>query len=83
MLGHAGGIDEILIVAIGMALLVVPKIVRDRRERARAAEPDHGPCLYCGTTLEAGVERCPGCGFRARRGGTEAPATAGSSARGR
>jgi hypothetical protein len=68
VLAHAGGWDEILIAVGAVLLLVVPRIVRGARDRARTAEPATGPCLYCGRPLGPEVERCPGCGFRARRG---------------
>ncbi|MGH2723380.1 MAG: hypothetical protein ACRDI0_03795 [Actinomycetota bacterium] len=91
LVAHAGGWDELLVIVGAVLILVVPKIVRDRRARADAAEPERGPCLYCGRPLGPGVDRCPGCGFRARRvrGGEglgaprERVATAGTSGGGR
>ena len=90
MIAHAGGWDELLIIVGAVLLLVVPRIIRDRRARIAASEPDRGPCLYCGEVLGRGVDRCPRGGFRARRarGGEgllveRSPATAGASAGGR
>jgi hypothetical protein len=64
MVGHAGGLDEIILVAGAVVLFVMYRSGRARRGRT---EPIEGPCLYCGHPLPAGVERCPECGFRARR----------------
>ena len=67
LLAHAGGVDEIV---LGIAVVMLFLLYRSSEARRRAAEPEEGPCLYCGTHLGRGVERCPECGFRARRGVT-------------
>ncbi|MDQ4005419.1 MAG: hypothetical protein M3135_03840 [Actinomycetota bacterium] len=65
MIAHAGGIDEIVL-AVGVVLLFL--LFRSSRAEQHRGEPEEGPCLYCGHPLGPGVERCPECGFRARRG---------------
>jgi hypothetical protein len=71
LVAHAG--EEILIVlALGWIVYLLIKGMRSGRGEAPAA----GPCLYCGTMLPKDVGRCPTCGFRARRGATQASETA-------
>jgi hypothetical protein len=65
VIAHAGGIDEIIL-AVGVVLLFL--LFRSSRAERGANEPEEGPCLYCGTFLGPGIERCPECGFRALRG---------------
>jgi hypothetical protein len=72
VLAHAGGWDELL---LGAAAVILLLMLRPRR-RVDGNEPADGPCLYCGLDLPAGFERCPRCGFRARR----APATGSPTA---
>jgi predicted amidophosphoribosyltransferase len=74
-LAHAGGWDELL---LGAAAVILLLMIRPRR-RADGDEPAEGPCLYCGRHLPPGTERCPRCGFRARR----APATESPTGEGR
>ena len=64
MIAHAGGFDEIIL-GVGVVLLFL--MYRSSRAERSANEPEEGPCLYCGHQLGAGVDRCPECGFRARR----------------
>jgi hypothetical protein len=70
MLGHAGGVDEII---LGIGVVMLYLLYRSSRSERRENEPEEGPCLYCGRELGPGVERCPECGFRARRGLTPSP----------
>ena len=65
MLAHAGGIDEII---LGVGLVMLYLLFRSSRAERAANEPAEGPCLYCGRHLAPDLERCPECGFRARRG---------------
>ena len=73
VLAHAGGFDEIVL-GVGVVLLFL--MYRSSKAERDANEPEEGPCLYCGTHLGPGVERCPECGFRARRGGVRSSASA-------
>jgi hypothetical protein len=70
VLAHAGGIDEIIL-AVGLVMLFL--LYRSSKAQRAATEPEEGPCLYCGHHLGPGVERCPECGFLARRGVTSSP----------
>ena len=65
ILAHAGGLDEILLAAAAVALIILL-----RRPRGTERTPREGPCLYCGRDLRAEDARCPSCGFRARPGPT-------------
>ena len=65
VLAHAGGLDEIIL-AVGVVMLYL--LFRSSRAERAANEPVEGPCLYCGHHLGPAAERCPECGFRARRG---------------
>jgi hypothetical protein len=78
VIAHAGGIDEIIL-AVGVVLLFL--LFRSSRAEQQANEPDEGSCLYCGRSLGPGVERCPECGFRARRGRAEARSSASDAER--
>lgn len=73
MLAHAGGVDEIIL-GVGVVMLYV--LYRSSRAERLANEPEEGPCLYCGHSIERGVSRCPECGFRARRGARSSPSAA-------
>ena len=73
VLAHAGGIDEII---LGVGLVMLFLLFRSSRAKRAATEPAEGPCLYCGSHLGPGVERCPECGFLARRGVTSSPTDA-------
>ncbi len=70
MLAHAGGVDEII---LGVGLVMLYLLFRSSRAERAGNEPADGPCLYCGRHLGPEVERCPECGFRARRGATPLP----------
>ena len=70
VLAHAGGIDEII---LGVGLVMLFLLFRSSRAKRAATEPEQGPCLYCGSHLGQGVERCPECGFLARRDVTSSP----------
>jgi hypothetical protein len=61
MIAHAGGLDEILIAAAVVAVLLLLRKPRGSTEDG----PREGPCLYCGAPLRAGDTRCASCGFRA------------------
>jgi hypothetical protein len=76
VLAHAGGVDEIIL-AIGLVMLFL--LFRSSRAKRAAAEPEEGPCLYCGRHLGPAVERCPECGFGARRGPARINASGDSS----
>lgn len=65
VLAHAGGLDEII---LGGGLVMLYLLFRSSRAERGGNEPTEGPCLYCGHQLGPEVQRCPGCGFRARRG---------------
>jgi hypothetical protein len=68
LVAHQGGWDELLIAAGAILLVVLPRMVLERRRTRLATEPETGPCAYCSTTLGPELRRCPTCGFRARRG---------------
>jgi hypothetical protein len=63
IVAHAGE-EFLLLVAAGWIVYLLIKGMRGGRSEA----PSAGPCLYCGTMLTREVDRCPTCGFRARRG---------------
>jgi hypothetical protein len=73
MIAHAGGVDEIIL-ALGVVLLFL--LFRSARAENDMDAPAEGPCLYCGRQLGPELERCPECGFRARRGRVTSSATA-------
>ena len=63
IVAHAGE-EFLLVVAAGWIVYLLFRGMRGERLDG----PSDGPCLYCGTELTDEVERCPTCGFRARRG---------------
>ena len=67
MVAHASGLDDVLIaVAIVGAYLVYAGSRKGRGGRRQRFDP--GKCLYCGSPLGTGPNRCPECGFRASKG---------------
>lgn len=66
LVAHAG--EEVLYLFIPALIVLAVHAARDRRSRRVGSDEQTGPCLYCGTELRRGVERCTTCGFRARRG---------------
>jgi hypothetical protein len=73
VLAHGSGVDDII---LGVGVVMLYLLYRSSRAERLANEPDQGPCLYCGHHLDAGVTRCPECGFRARRAATSSPSDA-------
>ena len=74
MLAHAGGWDELLIAVGAVLVVVLPRVIMERRRRSREAAPTDGPCLYCGAALEPGAARCATCGFKTHRANSAADA---------
>jgi hypothetical protein len=66
MLAHAG--EELLFVMLPVLVFLTIYLIRTRRETRQGPSPTGGPCLYCGTYVPGRLDRCPECGFRARRG---------------
>ena len=74
VLAHASGVDEIIL-AVGLVMLFL--LYRSSQAKLAEQEPEEGPCLYCGHHLGPAVDRCPECGFRARRGVTRSASDEG------
>jgi len=62
---HQGGWDE-LWVPLGLLVLIIGLAVRSLRRRGRSGpgSSKDAYCLYCGSELAEGAERCERCGFK-------------------
>jgi hypothetical protein len=65
LLAHQGGWDELWL-PLALLILIIGLVVRSLRHRGKngAGSGKEGYCLYCGSELADGVERCERCGFK-------------------
>lgn len=65
LLAHQGGWDELWL-PLGLLIVIIGLVVRSLRHRGRGGPGSgkEGYCLYCGSELADGAERCERCGFK-------------------
>jgi hypothetical protein len=65
VLAHQGGWDELWL-PLGLLVVIIGVVVRSLRHRGRngSGSGKGGFCLYCGSELAEGAERCERCGFK-------------------
>lgn len=65
VLAHQGGWDEYWI-PLGVLAVVIGFVVRALRHRGKGGPGSgkEGRCLYCGSELADGDDRCERCGFK-------------------
>jgi predicted amidophosphoribosyltransferase len=67
MLAHGSGIDDLAMVAAGVALYLAVSVFS--RRRGDGAPPPAAVCPYCDARVGRGDRRCGRCGFRVPRRG--------------